>query len=73
MAFFGVFGLPLGPAKPVQYTLIAGSPIPVGAAQPEPSQEEIDKFHRIFVDDLVALYERHKSTYGMEHVNLRIE
>ena len=72
MAFFGVFSLPLGPAKPVQYTVIAGSPIIVGAANPDPTIEEINKFHSMYIEELVALYERHKGAHGMDDIVLRI-
>jgi len=72
MAFFGVFSLPLGPAKPVQYTVIAGSPIIVGAANPEPTIEEINKYHSMYIEELVALYERHKGAHGMDDIVLRI-
>ena len=71
MIFFGMFGIPMGPAKPCEYTTIIGKPIPVPKIV-DPTQEDIEKYHAIFISEMTRIYEANKADYGMENVDLRI-
>lgn len=70
MVFFGVWGVPLGPAKPVQYVNVIGKPIPVPKT-PDPSEDDLKKYHALFIDRMTALFEDHKNDYGMGDVTLK--
>lgn len=73
MAFFGVWGAPLGPAKPCDYTNVIGKPIAIPKIAEENITEElILKYHTQFLEAMTALYERHKAEHGMGDVSLRI-
>lgn len=49
--------------------MIVGKPIPVPKIE-EPSQEDIQKFLKIFIEQMKDLYERHKISTG--HANSRL-
>ena len=44
---------------------LVGKPIPVEKS-PNPTQEEIDKYHQVYMDSLIALFEEHKTKYGIK-------
>ena len=46
----------------VLFTFTVGSPIPVEKVA-NPSQEEIDKLHSRYIEDLKDLYEKYKDKY----------
>ena len=71
MIFFGVFGIPMGPARPCNYTNVIGNPIIVPKIA-DPTEEELRKYHTIFVKELTLLFEKYKHDYGMGEVTLRI-
>ena len=71
MIFFGVWNIPFSPAKPVDYTNIIGSPLILPKIE-NPSIEEIQKYHQIFIREITKLYEENKAFHGMENVTLRI-
>jgi hypothetical protein len=53
-------------------TFIVGKPIPVERTG-EPTGEQIEQLHAKYVDELVALFERHKAEYYPNiNVKLRI-
>lgn len=70
--FFGVGGLPMGPPKSSPITVIVGKPIDVPHTD-NPTQEELQKYHQLFIDETVRLYEDHKDKYDMKDVLLVIE
>lgn len=71
MLFFGVWNLPFSPGKPVDYSTVIGIPILLPKID-NPTQEDIAKYHKLYVRDISALYENHKKEFGMEDVTLRI-
>jgi hypothetical protein len=71
MVFFGVFGLPLGPAKPCDLTNVIGKPIVVPKLE-NPSDEEIKKYHVLYMDEIARLFNTYKHDFDMGEVTLRI-
>ena len=71
MLFFGMWGMPFGPAKPCDIVNLVGSPIKVPHIA-DPSDEVIREHHAVFVAAMVKLYEENKEEFGMGHVKLRI-
>ena len=71
LVFFGIWGLPYSPGKAVDYTLVVGEPIKVPHSV-DPSLEEIQKYHDVYVRALENIYHTHKGDYGMADVSLRI-
>ena len=73
MVFKGMWGIPFGPARPCDYTNVVGSPIPFDkCVGDEPSSDEIASYHAKYITALRALFDKHKSSCGMENVTLRI-
>lgn len=48
--------------------ITVGEPIDVQQMK-DPSQEIIDKYHKIYIQQLIALFETHKKRYGIEEQN----
>ena len=48
-----------------------GSPIPT-VQNASPSQEEIDSVHHKYVQQLITLFDEHKTKFGI-HENIRLE
>lgn len=71
MLFFGAFGTPLGPARPCQYTNVIGKPIKVPKIE-NPTEEDLRKYQKIFIDEMKELYEKTKQEFGRSEVKLRI-
>ena len=71
LVFFGLWGLPYSPGKPVDYTLVVGEPIKLPHLA-DPSLEEIHKYHAQYVHALETIFHTYKGRYGMAHVQLRI-
>ncbi|KAJ1431239.1 diacylglycerol acyltransferase [Ochromonadaceae sp. CCMP2298] len=71
MAFFGVFGTPLGPARPCDYTNYIGSPIPVPKIE-HPSEADLRKYQALYVAALSKIFEDHKEQFGMGRFTLRV-
>ncbi|XP_022098667.1 2-acylglycerol O-acyltransferase 2-A-like [Acanthaster planci] len=62
----GIFNYNLGflPYRQPIFTVV-GKPIPLDK-NPNPTQEEIDKVHAEYIASLVALFDEHKTKYGIE-------
>jgi 2-acylglycerol O-acyltransferase 2 len=71
MLFFGMFGIPFAPSKPCSYTTVVGKPIIVPKID-EPTEEDLLKYHAIFLEEITRIYELYKKENGMGHVTLRI-
>lgn len=71
MMIFGMWGLPMGPPKECEYTNVIGRPIPVPQIA-EPTQEDVKKYHALYVEALTALFEKNKARCGMAQIKLRI-
>ena len=71
MAFFGLFGLPLGPSKPVDYTNVVGKPIPVPKIE-NPTVDDLRKYQALFIEEMVRLFDTYHEEYGMAGVTLKI-
>lgn len=55
----------------VPMNIVIGEPIPVTKNE-NPTQEEIDQTHEIYVEALKDLYEKHNPQYGDENLTLLI-
>jgi 2-acylglycerol O-acyltransferase 2 len=71
MIFFGVWGTPLGPSKPCDYVNVIGKPILVPKMD-NPSDDDVRKYHALYVEQISSIFEAHKSNYGMGKISLRI-
>mmetsp|Transcript_21984 Transcript_21984/g.33563 ORF Transcript_21984/g.33563 Transcript_21984/m.33563 type:complete len:364 (+) Transcript_21984:132-1223(+) len=69
--FWGRFGIPMGIPNPNVQTLVFGEVIQVPKEE-QPTQESIDKYHALVVDEMGKLFERHKEQYGYSDRTLRI-
>mmetsp|Transcript_6205 Transcript_6205/g.9355 ORF Transcript_6205/g.9355 Transcript_6205/m.9355 type:complete len:325 (-) Transcript_6205:87-1061(-) len=72
MIFFGLGGVPFAQAKPCPLSVVVGKPIML-PHKSTPTTEEIAKYHAIFIDEMVRLYEENKVAHGMADITLRIE
>ena len=75
MMFFGMFGLPLGPAKPCQYVNVIGKPIPLPVAEkiPNPTSEQIKAYQELYIQEISRLFHDYRDEFGMKDISLRIE
>lgn len=71
MAFFGVFGLPLGPAKPVDYVNVVGKPIAVPKIE-KPTEEQLLKYQAVFIEEMTRIFHTYRHEYGMQDIQLRV-
>ena len=71
MIFFGVWNIPFSPGKPVDYTNLVGTPIVLPKIE-NPSDEDIRKYHALFIKEISSLYEDNKKDFDMGDVVLRI-
>lgn len=71
MAFFGLFGLPLGPSKPVDYVNVVGKPIVVPKID-NPTDEDLHKYQALFLIEITRLFETYQDEYGRKGHVLRI-
>jgi len=62
-ACWGIWWCPLLPRGQVALETVVGNPFRLPKIA-EPSQEEIDKWHAIYVEKLVDLFERNKAKFG---------
>jgi len=58
---FGKWWCPILPRE-VQLNIIVGSPLSIPQI-PNPSNEDVDKYHKLYIQHLVDLYDRHKDKY----------
>lgn len=58
---WGVWWAPLLP-HPVPIHIVVGTPLLIPHIE-QPSKEDVDFYHAVYTEHLVALYERHKTTY----------
>lgn len=72
--FLGRFGIPFGIPKRTKIHVVIGSPIaiPKVDGDDEKMSEKIEEYHQIFLQELEALYERHKEGEGYGHRKLLI-
>eukprot|EP00980_Cylindrotheca_fusiformis_P014440 scaffold3854_cov95-Cylindrotheca_fusiformis.AAC.2 len=61
--FFGRFGWFLGPPQRAAVCMCLGEPVECPKIA-EPTQEDIDKYHKQLLDNYRALFEQHKEAYG---------
>lgn len=71
MIYWGRFGIPFGIPHPKRLTIVVGSPIDVPKME-EVTNEKIDEYHQLFVDELINLFERHKHREGYGKKRLKI-
>jgi hypothetical protein len=68
----GIFNLDLGilPHRTTCYTVV-GEPLDLPCIK-DPKSEDIEKWHKLYVDALISLYENHQSECGYEGIELGI-
>lgn len=69
--YWGRFGVPFGIPHPKRLTVVVGLPIDV-PKMGEVTNEKIDEYHQLFVDELIKLFERHKHNEGYGNKRLKI-
>mmetsp|Transcript_4525 Transcript_4525/g.12611 ORF Transcript_4525/g.12611 Transcript_4525/m.12611 type:complete len:255 (-) Transcript_4525:105-869(-) len=73
MVFWGRFGLPFGIPHPRKITVAVGSPIEFPELGEEGvTDEAVSEYHALFLQEMEALYDRHKADMGYGHRRLRI-
>ena len=72
MIFFGMGGLPMGPPKSSPITVIVGKPLEIPHKE-NPTEEELLKYHQLFIAETIKLYDDHKDEYGLKEVPLIVE
>ncbi|KAL7521598.1 hypothetical protein ACHAWX_006278 [Stephanocyclus meneghinianus] len=72
LVFWGRWFVPFGIPKPKRIHVVIGPAIDVPIMGDDLAQEVIDKYHSIFLEELEALYERHKHDAGYGERKLRI-
>lgn len=71
--FWGRFGIPFGPPFPRKITVVFGKPIEVPKLDANDiTSDVVDKYHSIFVKELIELFERHKKKEGLGDRTLKI-
>jgi 1-acyl-sn-glycerol-3-phosphate acyltransferase len=70
--FFGRFGIPYGIPKPVKLTVVLGEPLHIPCENDNVSKESVEKYHALYLEKVVELFERHKHAQGYGHRNLVI-
>ncbi len=68
--FWGRFFLPIPYRVPI--VGIMAKPIEV-PKNDNPSEEEIEKYHNMLLDEMVKLFDRHKESYGWGNKQLIIK
>eukprot|EP00636_Phaeomonas_parva_P015203 CAMPEP_0118865270 /NCGR_PEP_ID=MMETSP1163-20130328/9577_1 /TAXON_ID=124430 /ORGANISM="Phaeomonas parva, Strain CCMP2877" /LENGTH=366 /DNA_ID=CAMNT_0006799483 /DNA_START=161 /DNA_END=1261 /DNA_ORIENTATION=- len=78
MLFFGAWGIPFGPPKRCELTVVVGEPLDVGP-DPHFSEEDpaklsaaVDATHRKFIDGIKSLFEDHKARLGYGDWTLKV-
>ena len=71
LIFWGRWFIPFGIPNPRKISVVIGPAIDVPKME-ETDQDVIDKYHSIFLEELEALYERHKNEAGYGNRKLKI-
>lgn len=69
--YWGRFRIPFGIPYPKKLTIVVGSPIDIPKTD-EITNEKIDEYHKLFVEELMKLFERHKHSEGYGNKRLKI-
>jgi len=72
LVFWGRWCIPFGIPNPRKIHVVIGSAIDVPKEGADVTQESIDKYHGIFLEELEALFERHKHDAGYADRQLKI-
>lgn len=70
--FIGRFGIPYGIPKPVKLTVVVGEPIQIPCENDNVSSESVEKYHTLYLEKVVELFDRHKEAQGYGSRNLVI-
>mmetsp|Transcript_6134 Transcript_6134/g.10030 ORF Transcript_6134/g.10030 Transcript_6134/m.10030 type:complete len:329 (+) Transcript_6134:146-1132(+) len=71
MMFFGLGGVPFAQAKPSPITVIVGKPLKMPQIS-DPTAEDLEKYHKAFIEAISELFENNKHENGMGDLTLRI-
>jgi len=70
--FWGRWGIPFGIPRPQKLHLVVGKPIHIPCEGENVQVESVNKYHRIFLNEMESLYERHKVSEGYGNRTLKI-
>eukprot|EP00593_Proboscia_inermis_P015124 CAMPEP_0171311650 /NCGR_PEP_ID=MMETSP0816-20121228/21928_1 /TAXON_ID=420281 /ORGANISM="Proboscia inermis, Strain CCAP1064/1" /LENGTH=86 /DNA_ID=CAMNT_0011796571 /DNA_START=74 /DNA_END=334 /DNA_ORIENTATION=- len=63
--FWGRFGIPFGIPNPQKLVVVVGSPILLPKeGEGNVNKESVEYYHKLFCDELIALFDRHKDDMG---------
>lgn len=69
----GIFNIPFAQPKSEALQVIVGKPIPIPKAEGgKPTDADVVKYHAIWVDATIKLYNDHKEQFGMGDVALKV-
>lgn len=73
LLFWGRWGIPFGIPYPKQIHVVVGKHIDIPCeGEGKVRQESIEKYHALFLQEMEALFERHKEEAGYGHRTLKI-
>jgi len=72
LLFFGRFGIPYGIPKAAKITTVVGEPISIPCEKDNVSSESVEKYHALYLEKVMELFDRHKEANGYGHRNLVI-
>lgn len=70
--FWGRSCIPFGIPNPVNISVVIGEPFDVPCEGTNISNESVEKYHKIFLQKMEELFERHKHAEGYGHRQLKI-
>lgn len=70
--FWGRFFIPFGIPNPVNISVVFGEPFDIPFEGDNISNESVEKYHAIFLQKTIELFERHKNAEGYGHRTLKI-
>ena len=70
--FWGRFGIPFGIPRPQKLHVVFGKPMDIPCEGDDIQVDSVDKYHAMFLQELEALFERHKVAEGYGDRTLKI-
>jgi hypothetical protein len=72
LIFFGAGGIPFAQPKSSPLTVVVGKPIHVPKLGKDAPKEELEKYHKQFLDAYTRIFEKNKKRFGMGDITLKI-
>ena len=70
-AMFGAWWCPILPRPSAAIHTVFGDPVKLPKI-PEPTKEDIKKYHQLYQDGLVAVFNKHRAEFGKADAELEI-